>query len=166
MSVLRSTQHVMTPEAMEALGTRLAESCLERQLNEVIITLQGPLGVGKTTLVRGFLRGMDHFGSVKSPTYTLIEPYVLAKGRVVHCDLYRLGSPSELEDIGIRDDFENAFCIIEWPEKGGAYLPTVDIQITIAFHQDGRELTFEANSQRGENVVSACCFSKTDPNRS
>lgn len=165
MTRLTVCKKVDTSDAMEGWGRQLAQACLENELTSLIIVLQGSLGAGKTTFVRGFLRGFDHFGSVKSPTYTLVEPYTLAKGQVMHFDFYRLNEPEALEDIGIRDYISDAFCLIEWPDKAGSLLPSVDIQLNIEIEANGRQLTFEAISQRGKDVVSACCVSKTDPDR-
>lgn len=146
---------VPDPESMEAWGASLAKSLLSLGLDECLITLSGPLGAGKTTFIRGFMRGMGYFGSVKSPTYTWVEPYVLETGKVHHFDLYRLNHPAELESIGFRDYIDRAYCLIEWPEKGQGYLPPVDIQLQIAPVGDllVRQLSIIKNSHRGEDVV-------------
>ena len=139
-------------DAMEALGARLALACA----GAALITLQGELGAGKTTLVRGMLRGLGHQGKVKSPTYTLVEPYEIGARRVYHFDLYRLGSATELDDIGLRDYLDaEALCVVEWPERGGARLPVPDLRIVIDYADAGRVVTLDAQSGRGQGLLGA-----------
>jgi len=126
-------------QEMEALGARLAA-----QYPSGIVYLQGELGAGKTTVVRGWLRALGYQGKVKSPTYTLIEPYDLSGRRIYHFDLYRLNDPHELENIGTRDYFHpDALCLVEWPERGGSLLPSPDLRITIKHQGEQRRVRLE-----------------------
>ena len=125
---MSKTLHIADEGAMLALGATLAR----RFSTGGLITLHGDLGAGKTTLVRGLLRELGHTGVVKSPTYTLVEPYALASGDVFHFDLYRLAEAEELEYMGIRDYLRpDALCLVEWPEKAGGTLPAADLQVFI-----------------------------------
>jgi tRNA threonylcarbamoyladenosine biosynthesis protein TsaE len=120
----------------------------------LILFLSGELGAGKTTFVRGFLRAMHYDGIVKSPTYTLVEPYELGDEKVYHFDFYRLTSAEELEDMGIRDYFHmHAICLIEWPEKALEQLPTSDLTIRIEINANSRHVTIDANTDRGKDVL-------------
>lgn len=127
---------------MEQLGQRLAQY----SPNSCIIYLNGELGSGKTTLARGFLRGMGYNGLVKSPTYTIVEAYHIEHKIVYHFDLYRLTDPEELEYLGIRDYFaQAAIYLIEWAERGQAMLPVADIQINITTDAQCRNISLHSN---------------------
>lgn len=148
-----------------AVGGGLAKVLLsqdeqsEKAQSALIVYLNGDLGAGKTTLTRGFVRGMGHQGNVKSPTYTLVEPYELPPWQVYHFDLYRLSDPEELEYMGIRDYFaENSCCFIEWPEKGAGILAKADIVIELAYKDEQRTIELSALSARGEDVLA--CYSQ------
>ena len=141
------TLHLADEEAMVAFGGHLANITQGHGL----IFLEGDLGAGKTTLSRGIIRGLGHTGAVKSPTFTLVEPYEIGDIRAYHFDLYRLVDPEELEFMGIRDYFdEDALCLIEWPQKGAGFLPKADLTITIRPHNTGRALTLSPQGSRGE----------------
>ncbi len=114
--------------------------------SQCLIFLQGDLGVGKTTLVRGYLREAGFEGTVKSPTYNLVEEYHIESKDIYHFDLYRLVDPEELEWMGIRDYFEGRnLCFVEWPDRGEEYLPEPDINIDIQIEKNKRSLRIDIN---------------------
>ena len=141
---------VVGEEAMVALGRALAGALVPG----VVVHLEGELGMGKTTLSRGIIQGLGHDGAVKSPTYTLVEPYEHTVIPVYHFDLYRLGDPEELELMGIRDYLDgHSLCLVEWPQRGEGVLPPADLVITIEKDGAGRSIELRASSASGEAVL-------------
>ncbi len=139
--------HVATEADMEAFGGRFGSALGNLKL----VTLNGPLGAGKTTLVRGLLRALGHAGAVKSPTFTLVEPYEMNGRRFYHFDLYRLKDPEELEFLGIRDYLAGPdLCVVEWAERAKELLPAPDVAVMIAPANNGRSVTVTAHTPRGE----------------
>jgi len=111
-----------------------------------VLYFHGELGAGKTTLARAILQALGVSGRIKSPTYTLVEPYDLADGNAYHFDLYRLADPEELEYLGLRDYFDpGAVVIVEWPERGLGMLPAADMQVHIHYNGNGRRIVLEAS---------------------
>jgi tRNA threonylcarbamoyladenosine biosynthesis protein TsaE len=151
MSTAPGWSGVLRGEAeQELLGVRLAAACI----GPALIHLEGDLGAGKTTLTRGFLRGLGHRGAVKSPTYTLIEPYEIAGRQVYHLDLYRVADPAELEYLGLREMLSgDAVLLVEWPERGAGWLPPPDLRIQIRYQGQGREVAMSAATARGQRVL-------------
>ncbi len=139
LKILESKSTTILPDALatETFGKQLAAVVKP----SAVIFLEGELGVGKTTLVRGFLRGLGYQGLVKSPTFTLVESYQFETCRVYHFDLYRLHMPEELELMGIRDYFtDDAIILVEWPEKGSRFLPKADLILELSLMSEGRFL--------------------------
>ncbi|SEO59667.1 tRNA (adenosine(37)-N6)-threonylcarbamoyltransferase complex ATPase subunit type 1 TsaE [Aquisalimonas asiatica] len=121
---------------------------------QCVILLEGDLGAGKTTLVRGLLREAGERGSVRSPTYTLIEPYTLGARRALHLDLYRLGDPEELEFLGLRDELgAGTLVLVEWPQRGHGALPGEDLVVNLAHAGDGRQAGVSARSMQGAAML-------------
>lgn len=143
---------VANEHAQQALGKCLADFF---QAGEVVF-LTGHLGAGKTTLVRGLMRGNNYIGAVKSPTYTLVETYDLPEKSIYHFDLYRLSEPEELDYMGARDYFTpDSLCLIEWPEQGGDYLPKPDWRVDIQPDAPGRIVTL-SGERLSDELVTAC----------
>jgi tRNA threonylcarbamoyladenosine biosynthesis protein TsaE len=144
------TAYLRDEDATAALGVALARTLVPG----LVIYLHGDLGAGKTALTRALLHAAGHVGKVKSPTYTLSEPYqVELAGRtvqVIHFDLYRMSSPEEFLDAGFREDFNHEnICIVEWPEKGEPVLPSPDVNVFLRVSGQGREVELQPLSQLG-----------------
>ncbi|MEO8103498.1 MAG: tRNA (adenosine(37)-N6)-threonylcarbamoyltransferase complex ATPase subunit type 1 TsaE [Betaproteobacteria bacterium] len=152
---LSSTLSLDLPDeaATLALGAAIARDLVPG----VCIHLSGDLGSGKTTLARGLLRGLGFEGRVKSPTYTLVELYVISKLNLYHFDFYRFNEPEEWNDAGFRDLFnETNICLVEWPEKAGDLLPLPDLKILLEPSAAmGRQATIQAHSPRGQTLLKA-----------
>ena len=144
------TRYLADESATEAFGAALAK-VLKPGL---LITLSGDLGAGKTALVRAMLRALGYTGKVKSPTYTLVEIYVISSLYLYHFDFYRFNDPDEWHEAGFRDYFnENTVCLVEWPEKAGDLLPRADLGITLDILESGRDIRLEAGSEKGRQCL-------------
>jgi tRNA threonylcarbamoyladenosine biosynthesis protein TsaE len=129
--------------------------------NGLHVQLIGELGAGKTTLVRATLRGLGHTGRVRSPTYTLVEPYALERPdgelELYHFDLYRFHDPAEWADAGFREYFNSAaICLVEWPQQAGALLGVPDLVFSLDVAGDGRTLDARAYSESGKACLERC----------
>ncbi|MCY7387345.1 MAG: tRNA (adenosine(37)-N6)-threonylcarbamoyltransferase complex ATPase subunit type 1 TsaE [Burkholderiales bacterium] len=147
--------HLADEAATLVLGSALANA-LKESSSGALIYLSGDLGAGKTTLSRGILRALGFSGRVKSPTYTLVELYVVSKLNLYHFDFYRFGEPEEWQEAGFRDLFnETNICLVEWPEKAGGLLPPPDLTIAMKSSLiSGREAHLAAHSPRGLQMLS------------
>lgn len=137
----------------------LANSWGKELAQGAIVYLEGTLGAGKTTFSRGLLHGIGHVGAVKSPTYTLVEPYDVNGNKIYHFDLYRLGHPEELEYLGIRDYLsDDALWLVEWPQRGEGYIPLADITLSLEVKGIGRDLIVNSHTVRGEKLMRRICI--------
>lgn len=142
----------------EAATLRCAAELAAALMPGLLMTLQGQLGAGKTTFVRGVLHALGHKGAVKSPTYTIVEPYTIAGMEINHFDLYRLGDEEELELMGFRDYVnENTICFVEWPQRAQGYLPPSDVEIDLSLksgsNSSARILLAHAHTDTGVRVI-------------
>ncbi|MQR01824.1 tRNA (adenosine(37)-N6)-threonylcarbamoyltransferase complex ATPase subunit type 1 TsaE [Glaciimonas soli] len=153
------TFHLHDEAGTAALGAALARALLPG----LAIYLHGDLGAGKTALTRALLHAAGHNGHVKSPTYTLAEPYAIKLHQqtveVIHFDLYRMVSPDEFLEAGFREYFnENAICIVEWPEKATDVLPKADINVFLSVSGNGRDVKLQATSDKGNQCLDRLKF--------
>ncbi len=139
--------HSTTPETTEAVAERLAASCPDA----AVVYLEGDLGAGKSVFARAFLKALGVSGSIKSPTYTLIETYTLQDGRdAVHMDLYRIADPDELDYLALDAVLERLrVMLVEWPQRGAGRLPAADVIVALALDDDGRVMQIRAITPRG-----------------
>lgn len=142
---------VSDENAMQSLGRKVASA----GESAGVIYLEGELGAGKTTFARGVIQQFGIASRVKSPTYTLVEPYTIREIRIYHFDFYRLSHPTELEYMGARDYFsEGALCLIEWPERGQPLVPPPDLTVRISFESIGRCVEFVPSNPLGTRFAS------------
>jgi tRNA threonylcarbamoyladenosine biosynthesis protein TsaE len=144
----------------DAATQRLGKACAARAANGLTLHLRGELGAGKTTLVRGFLRALGYQGRVKSPTYTLVEPYGDLRLNLYHFDFYRFEDRSEWLSSGFREHFNpDSLCIVEWPERAGDLIALPDLEIHLEYQNDTgmetRRATLRAHTAAGETWLSS-----------
>ncbi|MDJ0927813.1 MAG: tRNA (adenosine(37)-N6)-threonylcarbamoyltransferase complex ATPase subunit type 1 TsaE [Gammaproteobacteria bacterium] len=148
------TRLLADASATEACGGKLAARLARAASTGACVWLQGELGAGKTTLVRGLLRGLGHTGRVPSPTYTLVEPYELSAFHVYHIDLYRLQEPSEADQLGLIElPGDRVLLLIEWPEQAKGHVPPADLVINLALAGARREARLTAQTATGTAVL-------------
>ncbi len=144
--------HLGSEKDTEALGAKIAQTLRPG----LAIFLEGDLGAGKTALARSIIRALGHEGKVKSPTYTLVELYTISGLNLYHFDLYRFEDPDEWNESGFREYFNpESIVMVEWPEKGGDFLPTPDIRIVLGVEGEGRRAEIEATSETGSRCLTA-----------
>jgi len=154
MKTIIEAQRILLPDARATLaaGERLASGLT----GGMVVALSGELGAGKTTLVRGILRGLGWTGPVKSPSYALVEHYTFSSLYFYHFDFYRFEDPSEWESTGFAEYFRpDTVCVIEWPERVQAWLPVVDLALSLEHAPMGRTLMLAARSEAGEACLAA-----------
>lgn len=146
-----SVRRLVDVAATEALGAALAPVLAG---HGGVVALSGDLGAGKTTLVRGLIHALGHEGAVRSPTYTLVEPYEFESGSVLHLDLYRLAGTDDLAPLGIREALgSGALLLVEWPERAEGALPPPDLAIRLDHQEAGRAVSARAFSPLGERCL-------------
>ena len=148
-------------DAIETVRTALQSPGGQHTFQGLQVQLIGDLGAGKTTLVRATLRGLGHTGRVRSPTYTLVEPYAVERPdgelELYHFDLYRFTDPAEWADAGFREYFDSgAICLVEWPQQAGGLLGTPDLVFSLEVEGDGRLLVARAYSESGKACLERC----------
>lgn len=151
-----NTDYVVDEAELVALAARISSAWMQHPTTPLCVLLHGDLGAGKTTFTRGFLHGCGYEGVVKSPTYTLVEPYTIADRRIYHFDLYRIADPEELEFTGARDYFDSqAACFVEWPEKAEGMLPNADLDIALTVEGNARRIRLKGLSPVAEKLMLA-----------
>jgi len=144
------TTYLPDEGATESFGAKLAAGIAPGMR----IYLRGELGSGKTTLIRGLLRGLGVQNTVKSPSYALVELYAVSRLNLYHFDFYRFLDAREFEDAGLADTFHGeGVCLVEWPERAGNALPRPDLELNLAYAGAGREISVKAHSAAGERCL-------------
>ena len=142
--------------ATKVLGAQLAEIMPRDLKPAAVIYLEGDLGAGKTTLVGGLLRKVGAGEAAKSPTYTLVEPYVISGLNLYHFDFYRFNVPEEFIDAGLDEYFAGSgLCLVEWPDRARPYLPAADLHVRLVHEGAGRRASIESSSERGREWLNA-----------
>ncbi|MDX5446523.1 MAG: tRNA (adenosine(37)-N6)-threonylcarbamoyltransferase complex ATPase subunit type 1 TsaE [Zoogloeaceae bacterium] len=146
----RFDAHLADETDTEKAGAALASGLT----NGLVVHLIGGLGAGKTTLVRGCLRALGHAGKVKSPTYTLIEPYTVSRLNLYHFDFYRFNTPEEFLEAGLEEYFAGqGTCLVEWPDKARPYVPGADIEVRLAVRGAGRTIEVAGLTENGRRCA-------------
>jgi len=157
-----SSCYLVDEEATVEIGRLLAlatsepvfPGAAERVCKGGRLFVSGDLGAGKTTLTRGLLRGYGYQGAVKSPTYTLVEPYEEERYSIYHFDLYRINTPEEVEFLGVLEYFDGVnLCVVEWAEKGSGFLPVPDLELTLENAGSGRRICWQAQTAKGAAIA-------------
>ncbi len=141
--------------ATERLGAQLARAVPWLAPQALTAYLRGDLGAGKTTLARGLLRELGVTGTVRSPSYTLLETYECSGHRILHLDLYRLAGDADVASLGLRDELDpGVLLLIEWPERAAGALPLADLLVRLSIAGEGRSATIEAQGAAGQSWLS------------
>ncbi|MEC5386218.1 tRNA (adenosine(37)-N6)-threonylcarbamoyltransferase complex ATPase subunit type 1 TsaE [Uliginosibacterium sp. H3] len=150
--------------ATEAFGASLAPVVNSEEAHGLVIWLTGDLGAGKTTTTRGLLRALGHTGNVKSPTYTLLEPYSVSRISLYHFDFYRFNHPDEFLDAGLDEYFsDGGICLVEWADKALPYVPQPDIELRLAVEQEGRRAELRVFTERGRACLTHSSLTTNPP---
>jgi tRNA threonylcarbamoyladenosine biosynthesis protein TsaE len=156
--------HLDDAAATEAFGAALAPVVACDEARGLVIWLSGDLGAGKTTTTRGLLRALGHIGNVKSPTYTLLEPYTVSRISLYHFDFYRFNQPEEFLDAGLDEYFAGeGVCLVEWADKALPYVPQPDIELRLAVEQAGRHAELHALTKRGRACLNHSVLATSSP---
>ena len=151
-------------DATRALGARIARALRTERAAPILISLSGELGAGKTTLVGGLLAALGAEGPVRSPTYTLVEPYRFDERDVLHCDLYRLVAPEAVDELGLRDALSGAnVLLVEWFERAGGRLGHADLTVELEYAGAARRARLAAHGALGARLQTAIEAGSDDP---